>query len=80
MKRTSPGESKLLKLKEIGQFPGDPVKIEGAQIHSVVVRVPIPLGLSTVSLIPLPRFNHTRNTTPLLTPSPSIVLLSQSSA
>jgi hypothetical protein len=43
-----------------------------------VMRVTIPLDLSTQSFIPLPRFIHTRTTTPLLTPS--IVLLNQSSA
>ena len=43
-----------------------------------VMRVTIPLDLSTWSFIPLPRFIHTRTTTPLLTPS--IVLLNQSSA
>ena len=42
------------------------------------MRVTIPLDLSTQSFIPLPRFIHTRTTTPLLTPS--IVLLNQSSA
>ncbi len=30
--------AELLKLKEIGQFPGDPIKIEGKQIRSVVVQ------------------------------------------
>jgi hypothetical protein len=43
-----------------------------------VMRVTIPLDLSTRSFIPLPRFIRTRTTTPLLTPS--IVLLNQSSA
>ena len=42
------------------------------------MRVTIPLDLSTRSFIPLPRFIHTRTTTPLLTPS--IVLLNQSSS
>ena len=43
MKRTPSGESEsvitldeLLKLKETGQFPGDPVKIEDTQIHFLV--------------------------------------------
>ena len=40
--------------------------------------VTIPLDLSIRSFIPLPRFIHTRTTTPLLTPS--IVFLNQSSA
>ena len=43
-----------------------------------VMRVTIPLDLSTRSFIPLPRFIHTRTTTSFLTPS--IVLLNQSSA
>ncbi len=42
------------------------------------MRVTIPLDLSTRPFIPLPRFIHTRTTTPLLTPS--IVLLNQSSS
>jgi hypothetical protein len=40
VRRTPSGESErlialaeLLKLQEIGQFPDEPVKIEGAQIH-----------------------------------------------
>ena len=47
-------------------------------VKASVMRVTIPLDLSTRSFIPLPRFIHTRTTTPLLTPS--IVLLNQSSA
>ena len=43
-----------------------------------VMRVTIPLDLSTRSFIPLPRFIHTRNTTSLLTLS--LVLFTQSSA
>ncbi len=42
-----------------------------------VMRVTIPLDLSTRSFIPLPRFIRTRTTTTLLTPS--IVLFNQSS-
>ena len=42
-----------------------------------VMRVTIPLDLSTRSFIPLPRFVHTRTTAPLLTPS--TVLFNQSS-
>ncbi len=30
--------AELLKLQEIGQFPDDPVKIEGTQIHRGDVR------------------------------------------
>ena len=43
-----------------------------------VMRVTIPLDLSTRSFIPLPRFIRTRTTSSLLTPS--TVLLNQSSA
>ncbi len=43
-----------------------------------VMRVTIPLDLSTRSFIQLPRFIRTRTTTSLLTPS--IVLLNQTSA
>jgi hypothetical protein len=43
-----------------------------------VMRVTIPLDLSTRSFIPLPRFIRTRNTTSLLTPS--LVLFTQSTA
>ena len=43
-----------------------------------VMRVTIPLDLSTRSFIPLPRFIHTRNTTPLRTPS--LLLFPHSSA
>ena len=46
MKRTSCDESEsvitiseLLKMKEIGQYPGDPVKTEDTQIRSVSVDV-----------------------------------------
>ena len=42
-----------------------------------VMRVTIPLDLSSRSFIPLPHFIHTRTTESLLTPS--IVLLNQSS-
>ncbi len=42
-----------------------------------VMRVTIPLDLPTRSFIPLPRFIHTGNTIPLLTPS--LVLFTQSS-
>ena len=42
------------------------------------LRVTSPLDLSTRPFIPLPRFIHTRITTPLLTPS--IVLFNQSSS
>ena len=45
---------------------------------TVVMRLTIPLDLSTKPFIPLPRFIHTRVTTPLLTPS--FVLISPSSA
>ena len=41
------------------------------------MRITIPLDLSTLSFIPLPRFIHTGITTPLLTP---VVLFPQSSA
>ena len=47
-------------------------------VKASVMRVTIPLDLSTRSFIPLPRFIHTRTTTSLLTPS--IVLFNQSSA
>ena len=43
-----------------------------------VMRVTIPLDLSTRSFIPLPRFIGTLNTTPLFTPS--LVLFPHSSA
>ena len=43
-----------------------------------VMRVTIPLDLSTRSFIPLPRFIQTRTTTSLLTPS--LMLFTQSSA
>ena len=45
---------------------------------AVVMRLSIPLDLSTKPFIPLPRFIRTRGTTPLLTPS--FVLIPPSSA
>ena len=47
-------------------------------VKGSVMRVTIPLDLSTRPFIPLPHFIHTRTTTSLLTPS--TVFLNQSSA
>ena len=56
MRRTPRGGSgswfalaEVLKLKESGQFHGEPVKIEGAQIHSVAAHVLAIAGIKAIA-------------------------------